>query len=61
MMPSMIGAVLVGVPAQHAGVASGTLATIKQFSISIGVAALGVCWLATGGRLRTRSSSEQAG
>jgi MFS family permease len=41
VMPSLVGVVLAGVPAQKAGGASGTLATSQQFASAIGVAGLG--------------------
>lgn len=41
IMPALVGTVLVGVPAQKAGGAAGTLATAQQFAIAIGVAGLG--------------------
>jgi EmrB/QacA subfamily drug resistance transporter len=40
-MPALIGVVLVGVPAQKAGGAAGTLTTGQQFAAAIGVALLG--------------------
>jgi len=41
VMPSLIGVVLTGVPAQKAGGAAGTLTTGQQFSLALGVAGLG--------------------
>jgi EmrB/QacA subfamily drug resistance transporter len=41
VMPALIGVVLVGVPAQKAGGAAGTLTTGQQFAAAIGVAVLG--------------------
>ncbi|HWE63400.1 MAG TPA: MFS transporter [Chloroflexota bacterium] len=41
VMPSLIGVVLTGVPAQKAGGAAGTLTTGQQFAAAVGVAVLG--------------------
>jgi EmrB/QacA subfamily drug resistance transporter len=41
VLPSLIGVVLAGVPAQQAGGAAGTLTTGQQFAAAIGVAVLG--------------------
>ncbi|MGH2408962.1 MAG: MFS transporter, partial [Chloroflexota bacterium] len=41
VMPSLIGVVLTGVPAQKAGGAAGTLTTGQQFALALGVAGLG--------------------
>jgi EmrB/QacA subfamily drug resistance transporter len=46
VMPSLVGVVLVGVPAQKAGGAAGTLATSQQFASAIGVAGLGEIFFA---------------
>jgi EmrB/QacA subfamily drug resistance transporter len=51
VLPSLVGVVLTGVPAQKAGGAAGTLTTGQQFAAAIGVAGLGeVFFSVLGGR-----------
>lgn len=38
----MVSVVLAGLPAQHAGVASGVLATVQQVGNALGVALIGI-------------------
>jgi hypothetical protein len=42
VMAPLVSAVLAGLPAQHAGVASGVVATVQQAGNALGVALIGV-------------------
>ncbi len=49
VLPSLVGAALLDVPARHAGAAAGALTTAQQFASAAGVAALGTVFFAAAG------------
>ncbi|MGW2489846.1 MFS transporter [Streptomyces sp. NPDC001606] len=60
VLPSLIGAALLRVPPQKAGMASGALTTAQQFSSSAGVAAVGAVFFAVAGDGRPGSAYPHA-